>query len=203
VTGSIVYDFFMGAALNPRLLGGRLDLKMWAETRVSWTLLFLVTVSCAAQQHEEKGYITAPMACMVLAHFLYGNACTKGEECIPTTWDIFHENFGWMLAFWNLAGVPFLYAAQSVYILRADPRHSAVYMVAVFVLLFASYYVWDTANSQKNRFRMQRNGTDVTRTAWPQLPWGVLQDPEVRGYLHPCLLARCCWSVINSLQRCV
>ena len=23
---------------------------------------------------------------MIVAHFLYANACQKGEECIPTTW---------------------------------------------------------------------------------------------------------------------
>lgn len=182
VTGNVIYDFFMGASLNPRLLGGRIDIKMWAETRVSWTLLFLVTCSAAAEQHAQTGRVSAPMAAMVLAHFLYGNACTKGEECIPTTWDIFQENFGWMLCFWNLAGVPFLYATQSVYILRADPQHSPLYMAAVFALLLASYFLWDTANSQKNRFRMQRNGTDITRVAPPQLPWGTLADPEARPH---------------------
>jgi delta24(24(1))-sterol reductase len=41
---------------------------------------------------------------MILAHFLYANACMKGEECVPTTWDIFYEKFGWMLIFWNISG---------------------------------------------------------------------------------------------------
>jgi delta24(24(1))-sterol reductase len=31
------------------------------------------------------------MAFMVLATGLYINACAKGEECIPQTWDMFHE----------------------------------------------------------------------------------------------------------------
>ena len=67
-----------------------------------------------------RSYVSAPMAFMLLAHFLYANACMKGEECIPTSWDIFHEKFGWMLCFWNMAGVPFLYAFQSIYILKHD-----------------------------------------------------------------------------------
>ena len=85
VTGNVVYDYFMGAILNPRLFNGRLDLKMWAETRVSWTLLFLVTLSAAAEQWATKGHVSGPMAFMLLAHFLYANATMKGEECIPTT----------------------------------------------------------------------------------------------------------------------
>lgn len=48
------------------------------------------------------------MAFMVLATGLYINACAKGEECIPQTWDMFHEKQGFMLIFWNYAGVPFV-----------------------------------------------------------------------------------------------
>jgi len=33
------------------------------------------------------------MIFMVVAHGLYANACFKGEECIPLTWDIFHEKW--------------------------------------------------------------------------------------------------------------
>ena len=33
------------------------------------------------------------MAFMVLATWLYLNACGKGEECIPQTWDMFHEKY--------------------------------------------------------------------------------------------------------------
>ena len=95
-------------------------------------------------------------------------------------WDIFHENWGWMLCFWNLAGVPFMYSWQSVLILRNDISHPVAYTAACFALLLGSYYMWDTANSQKNRFRMQRNGGDITRSAFPQLRWGTLANPEVR-----------------------
>lgn len=48
------------------------------------------------------------MAFMVLATWLYLNACAKGEECIPQTWDMFHEKWGFLVIFWNFAGVPFV-----------------------------------------------------------------------------------------------
>lgn len=47
VSGNFIYDFFMGIYLNPRV--GSLDIKMWAEIRVSWTILFLLTVSTAVK----------------------------------------------------------------------------------------------------------------------------------------------------------
>ena len=177
MSGSHAYDFFMGAWLNPRL--GRLDLKMWAEIRVAWIGLFLLTLAAAASQYQWFGHVSTPMLFMVLAHGLYANACMKGEECIPTTWDIFYEKWGWMLIFWNFAGVPFVYCFSSWYIATHPPfEHSWPYTLLCFALLIGSYYVWDTAQSQRNRFRMQRRGTFVKRRAFPQLPWGTLENPR-------------------------
>ena len=138
--GNIVYDFFMGSVLNPRLF--HMDIKMWAEIRVSWILLFLLTSAAAAKQFEETGRLTPSMVFMLCAHFLYTNACQKGEECIPYTWDITYEKFGWMLVWWNLAGVPFLYCFQSYYILRNDVDfHSETAYYLLFFALFGAYYV--------------------------------------------------------------
>ena len=177
MSGSVLHDFFMGAWLNPRI--GMLDLKMWAEIRVSWLTLFLLTASGAAYQHATYGTVSGPMIFMLAAHFLYANACMKGEECIPMSWDFFHEKWGWMLIFWNLAGVPFVYCFGSMYIASCPPFELSVpYTVFCFALLFGAYYVWDTANSQRNRFRMQLNGAYVKRMAFPQLPWGTLRNPR-------------------------
>ena len=177
MSGSVLHDFFMGAWLNPRI--GMLDLKMWAEIRVSWLTLFLLTASAVAHQHATYGTVSGPMIFMLAAHFLYANACMKGEECIPMSWDFFHEKWGWMLVFWNLAGVPFVYGFGAMYIASRPPfEFSVPYTVFCFVLLFGAYYVWDTANSQRNRFRMQLNGAYVKRKAFPQLPWGTLKSPR-------------------------
>ncbi|KAJ3009266.1 C-24(28) sterol reductase [Thoreauomyces humboldtii] len=89
MSGYMMYDMFMGAVLNPRVL--TVDLKMWAEIRIPWVLLFYLTVSAAVKEHETTGSVRPEVWFMVLAHFLYVNACMKGEECIPTTWDIFYE----------------------------------------------------------------------------------------------------------------
>jgi delta24(24(1))-sterol reductase len=77
MSGNVVYDFFMGAPLNPRI--GSLDLKMFAEIRISWMLLFFLTTSCAAYMHEVHGTVSWPILFLCLAHGLYTNACMKGE----------------------------------------------------------------------------------------------------------------------------
>ncbi|CAE7112346.1 unnamed protein product, partial [Rhizoctonia solani] len=101
MSGNFFYDFWMGACLNPRL--GIVDLKMWAEVRIPWVLLFFIAISGACKQYDTYGYVTPNMAFMVLATGLYINACAKAEECIPQTWDMFHEKWGFMVIFWNFA----------------------------------------------------------------------------------------------------
>lgn len=103
LSGVWVYDHFMGVSLNPRI--GPIDLKMFAEVRVPWVLLFLISLSGVVKQYEDSGRVTYNMLHMLLATGLYINACAKGEQMIPQTWDMFHEKFGWMLIFWNMAGV--------------------------------------------------------------------------------------------------
>jgi len=200
MTGNHVYDFFMGSILNPRI--GTLDLKMFAEIRISWILLWLLTLSSAVKQYEELGYITHSMMLILIAQGLYTNACMKGEECIPTTWDIFYEKFGWMLIFWNFAGVPFLYTMQSYYICTNQIDISSTAFIVLMVVLLGAYYVWDTANSQKNRFRMQRRGTYIERKwAFPQLPWGTLENPEyMTTKAGSCLLVDGWWGIARKIH---
>ena len=183
MSGSFIYDFFMGAELNPRI--GALDLKMWAEIRVSWILLFLLTAGAAAHQYATHGVLSAPLIFMLLAHGLYTNACMKGDECIPATWDFFYEKWGWMLIVGNLAGVPFLYCFNSMYLASRPPiAHSAAYTIFCFSLLLAAYYVWDTSLAQRVHFRMQERGTYIKRKAFPQLPWNTLENPRFIQTAH-------------------
>ena len=56
MSGNFVYDVFMGAALNPRI--GSVDLKMWAEVRIPWVIVFYLAVSGACKQYEQYGYVT-------------------------------------------------------------------------------------------------------------------------------------------------
>ncbi|CAF0950173.1 unnamed protein product [Adineta steineri] len=187
MTHSPIYDFFMGVWLNPRIkiLGQDVDLKMLAEVRLSWLLLFLLIIPAALKQYEAFHTISWPMIFILTAQLLYINACMKGDECIPTTWDIFHEKWGWMLIYWNLAGVPFVYAFHAYYILVNSLRThkpvedtSTIFIIILFIVLFLAYYIWDSSLSQKIRFRMQEQGTYISRNAFPQVPWNVIKNPK-------------------------
>jgi len=168
-----VYEFFMGVGLHPRI--GIVDIKMVAETRLSWTLLLLVTIGSYIETSRRLDTWVNPTMFMVLAHGLYGNACAKGEHFIPYTWDITTEKFGWMLCWWNLAGVPLLYCYNSLFLahytwsgLVLPPIPVSLYYGMLAVLLLLAYWIWDEANYHKCYFKMEQRGGEVlTRNLFP------------------------------------
>uniref|UniRef100_A0A7S2PXU8 Delta(24(24(1)))-sterol reductase n=1 Tax=Zooxanthella nutricula TaxID=1333877 RepID=A0A7S2PXU8_9DINO len=167
-----IYDFFIGIGLHPRI--GMVDIKMVAETRLSWTLLFLCTLGGYIETYRRVGTWMNPTLFMVIAHGLYGNACAKGEHFIPYTWDMTTEKFGWMLCWWNLAGVPLLYCYQSLFLahntwsgLTLPPVPAAAYYAVITVLLIAAYCIWDEANYHKCYFKMEQRGEVLERNLFP------------------------------------
>lgn len=181
MTGHFAYDFFMGAELNPRMFG-ILDFKMFFEVRLPWFILFLTTLGTAARQYERYGYVSGEVCLMLLAHFLYANACSKAEELIVPTWDMYYEKWGFMLIFWNLAGVPLSYCHCTIWLANHDPATyplNRYVLAAWFVAYLFVYWVWDTCNGQKNRFRAKENGGAALRAAFPALPWQDIENPRV------------------------
>lgn len=207
-------------------LPGPVDLKLFGEIRWSWFILFSLTLSSAVRQWQDHQHLSTPMIFMLCAHFIYANATAKGKGAYPTTdsigeemvvvsFDIVYEKWGWLLIFWNFAGVPFLYCASSVYLYKmyacdctiANPsppfEHPVWYTALCFFLLLVGYYIFDTANAQKNSFRMRLKNPDwkprcsrhflnssqfpiffltlvmlpdilIPRRTFPQLPWAYL-----------------------------
>ncbi|EPX73145.1 C-24(28) sterol reductase Sts1 [Schizosaccharomyces octosporus yFS286] len=179
LSGNLIYDYFMGASLNPRI-GKLLDLKMFFEVRIPWFILFFLSVATAVRQYENYGYVSPQVLFVCFAHYLYANACAKGEELIVPTWDMAYEKFGFMLIFWNMAGVPFTYSHCALFLSARDPKQyewSFSYNFFVYALLICCYYVFDSCNSQKNRFRNQIYGLTTTRKSFPQLPWQTIKNP--------------------------
>ena len=86
-----------------------------------------------------------------------------------------------MLIFWNLAGVPLSYCHSSVYLANHDPstyRWNRYAVAVLYIAYLIVYWVWDTCNSQKNRFRQQERGDMILRKTFPQLPWQTVYNPR-------------------------
>jgi len=158
-TGNPIYDFFIGRSLNPRI--GELDLKVACELRpglIGWTLL---NIGMAAKQIQLQGYVSAPMACVNAFQALYVWDALFQEQAILTTMDVTTDGFGFMLAFGDLAWVPFTYSLQARILVDHDPGLSSVALVAITALNMLGYAVFRGANSQKDAFRRDPNSPEV------------------------------------------
>ena len=94
---------------------------------------------------------------------------------------MFNEKWGFMLIFWNMAGVPLSYCHCTLYLANHAPseyRWNRYAVGALFATYLFVYWIWDSANSQKNRFRAQERGTLVPRNTFPQVPWQTLTNPK-------------------------
>ena len=86
-TGYPIYDFFMGAELNPSVRHPGSQDVLRGSLAVVYALPHLV--GRGSSQWETYGYVSGEVGFLLLAHFLYANACSKGEELITPTWYAF------------------------------------------------------------------------------------------------------------------
>lgn len=94
---------------------------------------------------------------------------------------MYYEKWGFMLIFWNLAGVPLSYCHCTIYLANHHPdvyRWNRGILAAMFVGYLFWYWVWDSCNSQKNRFRAMEKGKVVWRKTFPQVPWQTVHNPK-------------------------
>ncbi|GAA5912614.1 delta(24(24(1)))-sterol reductase [Sporobolomyces salmoneus] len=200
MSGNWIYDYFMGSTLNPRI--GNVDIKMFAEIRISWTLLFAIAMGGVSKQYELYGRTSGNAWLFAYGTALYLNACAKGEQYIPQTWDMNYEKFGWLLSYWNLAGVPFSYAYPAIYISTRDPRDLEFptwVLVSLFVVLTVAHCLFDIAMAQKSHFKAVETNTYIKRYTFPQLPYAELENPKyLKTHLGGKLLLGGLWGYLRK-----
>lgn len=96
--------------------------------------------------------------------------------------DMYYEKWGFLLIFWNFAGVPLTYCHCTLFLANHAPsvyRWNRYGLAAFYVAYLFVYWIWDTTNSQKNNFRQEERGTLVERRNLFQLPWQTVKNPRI------------------------
>ncbi|SPO01090.1 probable Delta(14)-sterol reductase [Cephalotrichum gorgonifer] len=155
-TGNMLYDWFIGRELNPRVtlpLLGEIDLKVFMELRPGMLGWLLFNFSWVAAQYRNFGYVTDSMAFITGIQALYIIDSWYSEESILTMIDITMDGFGFMLAFGDLGWVPFIYANQARY-LSVHPQTLGPWgIAAMLAVLGTGFTIFRLSNNQKNAFR--------------------------------------------------
>lgn len=150
-SGSSLYDFFMGIELNPRI--GLIDLKLFFNGRpgiVAWTL---INISFASAQYAHYGYVTNSMWIVNILQGLYVLYFFWKESWYLKTIDIHHDHFGWMLAWGDCVWLPYMYTLQALFLVFHPIQLSTGYAAFVLALGLIGFYIFASANNQKDRFR--------------------------------------------------
>lgn len=174
-TGNMMYDWFIGRELNPRVtlpVLGEVDLKIWCELRPGMLGWLLLNLAWAAQQWRNFGYVTDSMVFVVGIQGLYIVDSWYSEESVLTMMDITMDGFGFMLAFGDLAWVPFIYANQARY-LSVHPQTLGPYGIATMLaILGVGFTIFRLSNNQKNAFRRDPKDPSVAHLEYMQTKTG-------------------------------
>ena len=170
-SGNMLYDFFIGRELNPRIdiptsfpiIGGQtIDIKTFNEVRpgiLGWGILDLAFV---AHQYKTHGFVTDSILLTTAFQLLYALDALYLEPLILTQIDITDDGFGFMLAFGDLVWLPFVYSLQCRYLAVYPLKLGYTGSVGVLAILGIGYYIFRASNNEKGRFRTDPNDPRVS-----------------------------------------
>ncbi|KIV88102.1 hypothetical protein PV10_09029 [Exophiala mesophila] len=170
-TGNIVYDFFIGRELNPRIqvptwipiAGGQvLDIKLWNEMRPGLIGYIILNLTFIVRQYKTYGYVTDSIILVPMFQSFYVLDGLYMERAILTTIDCITDGFGFMLSFGDIVWVPFIYSMQSRYLAVYPHTLGASGIAGVLAIQGLGYYIFRSSNNEKNRFRTNPNDPRVS-----------------------------------------
>lgn len=190
-TGNALYDWFIGRELNPRV--GLFDWKTFCEMRPGLIGWVMINYCMMVKQYELHGAVSNSMMLVCFFQFWYILDSFWFEKAILTTMDIVHDGFGFMLAFGDLAWLPFTYSLQARFLVDHPNALSPLACVLIFVFNMCGYLIFRLSNSQKDQYRCNpshpsvahlktlptKRGTKLLISGW----WGICRHPNYVGDL--------------------
>lgn len=174
-TGNMVYDFWIGRELNPRItlpFFRQVDIKGWLETRPGLTGWALLDLAFVAQQYRNYGYLSDSIvftAGVQIFYILYGQ---YNEDRILTMMDMTTDGLGFMLTFGDIVWVPFLYSTQCRYLAMYPVRLGWVGLLGVGLIFALGVHIFRASNLQKSTFRANPEDSSVKRLSYIQTKRG-------------------------------
>ena len=189
-SSSAVYNWFIGRELNPRDFGD-FDWKEFCELRPGLIGWAMINAGCACAQFRNLGYVSVPMVLINLFQGMYVWDALYSEQAILTTMDITTDGFGFMLAFGDLAWVPFTYSLQARFLVEHSPEINNLFWIAVLGIKILGFMIFRGANGEKDQFRRDpshpsvahiktletKRGRKLMITGW----WGMARKINYTG----------------------
>lgn len=201
-SGNMLYDFFLGRELNPRI--GPWDIKLFSEVRPGLLLWILVNVACIHHQYHKFGRISDSILLVSALQAAYVLDVNCNEEGSLTMMDITTDGFGFMLCFGDLAWLPWTYSLQArvLSVAHREVHLGPLGLTLITLLCALGYYIYHASNSQKSEFRngrLEHMASINTKTGTKLLCDGWWKRARHINYLGDLLIA-VSWCLATGLQ---
>jgi len=190
-SGNVVFDYFWGTELHPRVLG--FDLKQFANCRLGMMGWSVIILSFLCKQYELYGRVSNSMLVAVALQLVYILKFFWWEDGYLASLDVMHDRFGFYICWGVMTWLPVVYTSQTLYLVRHPIDLSTLLASALFAVGAVAIYVNYDADAQRQRVRR----TDGNTTIWGRKPEVIVAeyqtaDGEVKQSL---LLASGWWKV--------
>jgi Delta14-sterol reductase len=175
LSGNMLYDWFIGRELNPRVtipILGEFDIKFFMELRPGMLGWLLIDYACIAHQYKMYGFVSDGILLISAFQSLYVFDAYYMESSALSTMDITTDGFGFMLAFGDLVWLPFTYSVQARYLAVFPLVLGPLGIAGVLAPLAIGYYIFRSANNEKARFKNDPTDPRVGHLKYIETPSG-------------------------------
>ncbi len=207
-TGHVVFDYFWGMELYPRILG--CDVKMFTNCRFGMMGWGLILMSFAAKQ-TELYELTNSMTIAVALQLFYIAKFFWWETGYLRSMDIMYDRAGFCICWGCMVWLPCIYTSPTLYLVNHPNQLSTLASCLIFIVGASCIFINYLADRQRQYVRMKNGDCTVWRkqpelifanykTEWGEEKqslllasgwWGISRHfhyiPEVLGVF--------CWSV--------
>lgn len=190
-TGNVLYDFFVGRELNPRIRS--FDFKIFIEVHFGLIAWAWLNATLVLKAYQETGTFPPTLLLVTGCQLIYIADALWFEENVLSMMDIASDGLGFMNVLGNMGWVPFLYTLQGRYLLDHPQNWSYWALGGFFVLYLIGFFIFRGSNWQKHVFLTNPHHRSVA--ALETIPgtsghrllvggwWGICRHPNYLGDL--------------------
>jgi 7-dehydrocholesterol reductase len=159
-TGSLLYDFYWGMELYPRIL--TVDVKQVTNCRggMMWWAVGIICYAVKNAQLQPDGgpYPTPAMAASVIIQLVYVTKFFAWETGYLNSMDIQHDRAGYYLCWGCLVWVPSVYTSQAMYLVRSTTSDWCTWEMAAGIVAAGVVCVLINYESDWQRYVFRQSG---------------------------------------------
>lgn len=178
-TGSLLYDYYWGMELYPRLLGQKFDVKTWTNCRAGMCGWAVLCLCFAWKQYSVIGRVSNSMAVTAGLINVYLLKFFVWEPGYWASMDIAHDRAGYYICWGCLVWVQSIYASPALFLAAHPDRPDLSGAAASLVFAAGLVAIW--VNWDADRQRQEFRATGGRAKVWGKRPVAIVASYTAGG----------------------